>query len=62
MTELGIEDTSSNIGHAYMTVVGDMEELRVVYAVPRKGADTIEAIGKHFNQKALKKTNQTDLY
>lgn len=45
-----------------MTVVGDMEELRVVYAVPRKGADTIEAIGKHFNQKALKKTNQTDLY
>jgi len=55
VTVLGIDETSSKKGHSYMTVAVDMEERRLVYAVPGKGADTIDAIGKHLESKGCEK-------
>lgn len=52
---LGIDETSSKKGHTYITVAVDMEERRVIYAVPGKGADTIDAIGEHLESKGCKK-------
>jgi len=34
---LGIDETSSKKGHTCITVAVDMEERRVIYAVPGKG-------------------------
>lgn len=48
---LGIDETSSKKGHAYVTVAVDMEERRVIYAVPGKGADTIDGVAKHLENK-----------
>lgn len=55
VTVLGIDETSSKKGHSYMTVAVDMKERRVVYAVPGKGAYTIDAIGKHLESKGCEK-------
>jgi transposase len=52
---LGVDETSSKKGHTYITVAVDMEERRVIYAVPGKGADTIDAIGEHLESKGCKK-------
>lgn len=46
VTVLGINETSSKKGHSYLTVAVDMEQRRVVYAVPSKGADTIDKIAR----------------
>lgn len=50
-TVLGIDETSSKKGHSYVTVAVDMDERRVIYAVPGKGADTIDAIAAHLESK-----------
>lgn len=50
-TVLGIDETSSKKGHSYVTVAVDMDERRVIYAVPGKGADTIDAIAGHLESK-----------
>jgi len=51
VTVLGIDETSSKKGHSYVTVAVDMDQRRVVYAVPGKGADTIGAIATHLEKK-----------
>lgn len=51
VTVLGIDETSSKKGHSYVTVAVDMEQRRVVYAVPGKGADTIDKIARHLQEK-----------
>jgi transposase len=52
---LGIDETSSKKGHNYVTVAVDMDQRKVLYAVPGKGADTIDAICKHLETKGCKK-------
>ena len=54
-TVLGIDETSSKKGHSYVTVAVDMDERRVIYAVPGKGADTIDAIAEHLESKGCKR-------
>ncbi len=51
VTVLGIDETSSKKGHSYVTVAVDMDQRRMVYAVPGKGADTIDAIATHLEKK-----------
>lgn len=51
VTVLGIDETSSKKGHSYVTVAVDMDERRVTYAVPGKGADTIDGIAEHLESK-----------
>jgi transposase len=52
---LGIDETSSKKGHNYVTVAVDMDERRVIHAVPGKGADTINSIREHLESKGCKK-------
>lgn len=52
---LGIDETSSKKGHNYVTVAVDMDQRKVLFAVPGKGADTIDAIGEHLETKGCKK-------
>ncbi|QDH81238.1 ISL3 family transposase [Echinicola soli] len=52
---LGIDETSSKKGHRYVTVAVDMEERRVVHAVPGKGADTIGCIQQHLEARGCEK-------
>lgn len=54
-TVLGIDETSSKKGHSYVTVAVDMDERRVIYAVPGKGADTIDAIAGHLESKGCRR-------
>jgi transposase len=56
ITVLGIDETSSKKGHSYVTVAVDMKQRRVVYAVPGKGADTIDAIATHLEEKGCERT------
>lgn len=51
VTVLGIDETSSKKGHSYVTVAVDMEQRKVVYAVPGKGSDTIDSIAGHLESK-----------
>ena len=51
VTVLGIDETSSKKGHSYVTVAVDMEQRKVVYAVPGKGSDTIGSIADHLESK-----------
>lgn len=55
VTVLGIDETSSKKGHSYVTVAVDMDEKRVIYAVPGKGADTIDGIAKHLESKGCER-------
>lgn len=55
VTVLGIDETSSKKGHSYVTVAVDMEQRKVLYAVPGKGAETIDAIAEHLEEKGCKK-------
>lgn len=48
---LGIDETSSKKGHNYVTVAVDMEQRRVIHAVPGKGAETIGRIRGHLQAK-----------
>lgn len=52
---LGIDETSSKKGHSYVTVAVDMEQRRVIHAVPGKGADTVDAIAAHLQEKGCEK-------
>lgn len=52
---MGIDETSSKKGHSYVTVAVDMDERRVIYAVPGKGADTIDAIAGHLESKGCRR-------
>ena len=52
---LGIDETSSKKGHSYVTVAVDMEDRKVIYAVPGKGADTIDKIAEHLENKGCKR-------
>lgn len=61
VTVLGIDETSSKKGHSYVTVAVDMDERRVVYAVPEKGADTIDAIATHLEKKDVSKSRSNKL-
>ena len=56
VTVLGIDETSSKKGHSYVTVAVDMEQRKVVYAVPGKGADTIDALATHLEVKGCERT------
>lgn len=52
---LGVDETSSKKGHSYVTVAVDMEERKVVFAVPGKGAQTIDRIAQHLEKKGCKR-------
>lgn len=52
---LGIDETSSKKGHSYVTVAVDMEDRKVLYAVPGKGAETIDKIAEHLENKGCKR-------
>lgn len=51
ITNLGIDETSSKKGHSYITVAVDMDERRVVHAVPGKDSETIVEIAKYLEAK-----------
>jgi transposase len=55
ITVLGIDETSTKKGHNYVTVAVDMEERRVIYATPGKGADCIEKLQGHLQEKGTTK-------
>ncbi len=49
--QLGVDETSARKGHRYLTIGVDMDQRRVVHAVPGKGADTIEAMKDYLQAK-----------
>lgn len=48
---LGIDETSLRKGHNYVTVAVDMQERKVLFATPGKGAECIDKIGEHLTNK-----------
>ncbi len=48
---LGIDETSSKKGHNYVTVAVDMDQRRVIYVTPGKGADCIGKLQAHLEEK-----------
>ncbi len=52
---LGIDETSTKKGHNYVTLAVDMDERRVVYVTPGKGADCIERLQEHLQEKGTPK-------
>lgn len=52
---LGIDETSSKKGHTYVTVAVDMQDRKVLYAVPGKGSYTIDEIAKYLDNKGCKR-------
>lgn len=48
---LGIDETSTKKGHNYVTVAVDMDESRVVFVTPGKGADCIGKLQTHLEEK-----------
>lgn len=52
---LGIDETSSKKGHTYVTVTVDMQDRKVLYAVPGKGSYTIDEIAKYLDNKGCKR-------
>lgn len=52
---LGIDETSTKKGHSYVTVAVDMEQSRVVFATPGKGADCIGKTARHLKSKGAEK-------
>jgi hypothetical protein len=47
VTAVSIDETSSERGHEYVTLVADEAERRVIFVTEGKNAETIEAFGKH---------------
>jgi transposase len=52
---IGIDETSTKKGHNYVTVAVDMEQRRVIYATPGKGADCIVKLKGHLEEKGAPK-------
>jgi transposase len=52
---LGIDETSTKKGHNYVTLAVDMEERRVIYATPGKGAGCIEKLQAHLQERGTAK-------
>lgn len=52
---LGIDETSTKKGHNYVTIAVDMEQRRVIYVTPGKGADCIERLKDHLEEKGTGK-------
>ena len=48
---LGIDETSTKKGHNYVTVAVDMDERRVIFVTPGKGAECIEKLQVHLESK-----------
>ena len=48
---LGIDETSSKKGHAYVTLAADMKERRVIFATPGKNAETVSRLTEHLKSK-----------
>ena len=51
VTTLGIDETSTKKGHNYVTVAVDMDERRVLFVTPGKGAECIEKLQVHLENK-----------
>ena len=47
VTAVSIDETSSERGHEYVTLVADEAERRVIFVTEGKNAETIEEFGKH---------------
>jgi transposase len=47
VTAVSIDETSSERGHEYVTLVADEAERRVIFVTEGKSADAVEAFGKH---------------
>jgi transposase len=52
---IGIDETSTKKGHHYVTVAVDMEQRRVIYATPGKGAECITKLKDHLEEKGAPK-------
>lgn len=53
MTRLGVDETSSKKGHAYVTLGVDLELARVVHAVEGKGKSSIQGIAQYLKSKGV---------
>lgn len=53
--KIGIDETSTKKGHNYVTIAADMEERRVIFATPGKGADCIARLQNHLDEKGCNK-------
>jgi transposase len=61
ITRLGVDETSSKKGHAYVTVGVDLDAKRVVHVSEGKGKANMESIAKHLIEKGCKAEQVTDL-
>jgi transposase len=52
---LGIDETSTKKGHNYVTLAVDMEERRIIHVTPGKGADCVERLKDHLEEKGAAK-------
>ncbi len=52
---IGIDETSTKKGHNYVTVAVDMAQRRVIYVSPGKGADCINKLKGHLEEKGVPK-------
>ena len=48
VTRIGVDETSSKKGHNYISLFVDMDESKVLFATPGKGAETLEDFRKDF--------------
>lgn len=53
LTKLGFDETSSKKGHNYITTAVDLDQKRVLFATPGKGADTIERTVEYLTEKSV---------
>lgn len=61
LTQLGVDETSTKKGHHYVTLGVDLEQSRVVHAVPGKGKETLAQIQQQLVSKGVRPEQVTDL-
>lgn len=61
LTQLGVDETSTKKGHHYVTLGVDLEQARVIHAVPGKGKDTLHQIQQHLARKGVSPEQVTEL-
>jgi transposase len=57
VSSIGCDETATRRGHDYITVFADMDQRKVLYATPGKGAETVEAFSQDFIEHGGKTRN-----
>lgn len=60
VSQIGIDETSIQKGHRYITVMADIKERRVLHVTPGKDADAVGKLKEHLESKGVENKAITD--